>query len=573
MAGRSNKQTEIIKTLKFTILTSKRQEGILDKLTAKHTFAIIEYLKFFKKQKINTMKPSIENELVKMTIKTELRPIVPFDFKEHTKLAYSALESCCRTALGLYHSYQKQRAEWNKRSESFYSSILCKQVAYIDLDEQGTILRNGQAFEYVINNFTKSSLWRKIQKNKPSEPFTHYKYNAKKIPTFLKIKAGILAYQAKKEINFYQIRDGKFYIKIATLKQRHAEELELKHGDYHLQELTKGRFTGGKLIKNSKRKRWEFHANIRVEKPQTKKSNKRIILGVDLGQVVDATVVALREHEQVKQKDIYFLKEPDLRQKKYNLFKRTKELQRQRKKLPKEKQKAIIKELKQLSGKRETLSFEISHRISKKITDIAQNYIKEGFEVYIAIGRLKGIRNTARKGNGKSRKARGRMHTFAYKRLTEFIIYKGAEIGVNNIKVIPETFTSKTCHKCESTDTERPTQASFICNNCGLQYNADVNGAINIAKRFWVSYACSNCSSLKTTRRKNEIIYCLVCKKRITVKKTVKQNSEQIKSIFLITKRQKNGLSKFQNLCSKPQGTHDTPTRNESAGMRNSIKG
>ena len=284
-------------------------------------------------------------------------------------------------------------------------------------------------------------------------------------------------------------------------------------------------------------------------------------------------MVALRKDEKVKQKDIFFFKEPDLRQKKYNLFKRTKELQKQRKKLPREKQKDIVNELKQLSGKRETLSFEISHRISKKIIAIAQNYSKEGFEVHIAIGRLKGLRFTARKGNGKSRKSRGRIHAFAYKRLTDFIIYKGLEAGVKKVKVISETYTSKTCHKCESIDTARPTQAQFICNNCGLHYNADVNGAINIAKRYWIKYTCSNCSSLRTTLRKNEIVYCSECKKRTTTKINNRRNSEQFKSIFLAKKRQTNGLSKLQNLCSTTKGTYDTPTCDESAGMKNSIKG
>jgi transposase len=45
-----------------------------------------------------------------------------------------------------------------------------------------------------------------------------------------------------------------------------------------------------------------------------------------------------------------------------------------------------------------------------------------------------------------------------------------------------EAYTSKTCHIC-GCEGARKTQGLFICSHCG-EYNADLNGAINIAKKF-----------------------------------------------------------------------------------------
>jgi len=67
-------------------------------------------------------------------------------------------------------------------------------------------------------------------------------------------------------------------------------------------------------------------------------------------------------------------------------------------------------------------------------------------------------------------------------RLKEYIRYKAFERGILVIEV-PEYNTSKQCSRCGSLRTERPSQGLFICEDCGYQINADVNGAKNILKR------------------------------------------------------------------------------------------
>ena len=68
----------------------------------------------------------------------------------------------------------------------------------------------------------------------------------------------------------------------------------------------------------------------------------------------------------------------------------------------------------------------------------------------------------------------------SYYRLTEYIKYKAEWEGIP-VLAIPEYNTSKTCHRCGK-EGKRVSQGLFKCPNCGLEYNADLNGAINIAK-------------------------------------------------------------------------------------------
>jgi len=68
-------------------------------------------------------------------------------------------------------------------------------------------------------------------------------------------------------------------------------------------------------------------------------------------------------------------------------------------------------------------------------------------------------------------------------KLTQYIEYKANEQGIRIFK-INERGTSHTCSRCGKKG-NRPKQAVFNCKHCGLKdFNADVNGARNILKRF-----------------------------------------------------------------------------------------
>jgi IS605 OrfB family transposase len=116
----------------------------------------------------------------------------------------------------------------------------------------------------------------------------------------------------------------------------------------------------------------------------------------------------------------------------------------------------------------------LCHQISRVIVEQAR-----ANNAIIAVGDLKGIRQRA-----KGRRMNRLISSMPNDKLSSQLDYKAAWKGVPVIK-INERGTSKTCHRCSSTKTMRVVQSVFQCRSCGLVYNADLNGAMNIAKRAW----------------------------------------------------------------------------------------
>ena len=69
--------------------------------------------------------------------------------------------------------------------------------------------------------------------------------------------------------------------------------------------------------------------------------------------------------------------------------------------------------------------------------------------------------------------------------MISYIVQSCEKQGIEAVP-INEYNTSKQCNKCESKNTERPynnNYSLFKCKDCGIESNADVNGARNIARR------------------------------------------------------------------------------------------
>jgi putative transposase len=115
----------------------------------------------------------------------------------------------------------------------------------------------------------------------------------------------------------------------------------------------------------------------------------------------------------------------------------------------------------------------ILHRVSKRIVSLAL-----ATNSYIVLGDLTGIR---RRVNGKGKRLRRIVSNMPYYRLTKMIEYKAMLVGIPVITT-SEACTSLTCHIC-GCEGKRKTQGLFVCPHCG-EYNADLNGAINVAKKF-----------------------------------------------------------------------------------------
>jgi len=145
-----------------------------------------------------------------------------------------------------------------------------------------------------------------------------------------------------------------------------------------------------------------------------------------------------------------------------------------RKKLGKKK---LLKKIKQLGNKEKRTVDDYLHKISRAIVTISCQE-----HSLIVLGDLKGIRKL-----NKGRNFNRIVSNWAYYKLTKMIEYKANWEGIRVIK-IDERETSHICSRCGSKG-KRPKQGIFNCSKCGLKnYNADINGAVNIAKKLLSGY-------------------------------------------------------------------------------------
>jgi putative transposase len=122
-----------------------------------------------------------------------------------------------------------------------------------------------------------------------------------------------------------------------------------------------------------------------------------------------------------------------------------------------------------------------SKRVKHELHRIANSIIEDAVEndAVIVVGNLEGLRYD----NNKGRYVNDKTHQMPYSKFVNILEYK-AEIAGVSVELVGEAYTSQTCNKCgEREETGRVGQGLFECENCGLEDNADKNGALNIVKR------------------------------------------------------------------------------------------
>jgi putative transposase len=140
--------------------------------------------------------------------------------------------------------------------------------------------------------------------------------------------------------------------------------------------------------------------------------------------------------------------------------------------------KNIRRKLKVVGSKEQRFRRDVSHTISKQLVAKAKDTDKG-----IALEDLKGIRNRTRF----RKPQRAKMSGWAFAQLRNFIEYKAQLTGVW-IKVVDPKNTSRTCAECGHCEkSNRQSQDSFLCKQCGHQNHADINAARNIRARALVS--------------------------------------------------------------------------------------
>lgn len=135
-----------------------------------------------------------------------------------------------------------------------------------------------------------------------------------------------------------------------------------------------------------------------------------------------------------------------------------------------------LRRLKTWSGRERRFAADTNHRIAKEIVELAYRTGRG-----VALEQLEGIRTRARH----RKPQRTRFHSWAFRQLAEFIVYKAAAFGVPVVFVDP-AYTSQDCHVCGNRDKRaRTSQATYVCTrlDCAYAGHADHNGAMNILAR------------------------------------------------------------------------------------------
>lgn len=216
-----------------------------------------------------------------------------------------------------------------------------------------------------------------------------------------------------------------------------------------------------------------YPISIDVAEPEIKTKTNYRVMGIDRG-VNQIAVSVILDEFQGKPHNIKFYSGRDLmRQKiKFQLIRKkftgTKNVNRRRAKFGK---------------KLNRISTYLLHYISKNIIDEAKKFKP----IVIVMENLKMIQGAKRPKKGSAaqeRKINYIMSNFSYRKLQSLLSYKALQAGIP-IRLISPEYTSQLCSKCSKPGDR--TKGHFKCLNekCGLQMNADLNAAINIANSYF----------------------------------------------------------------------------------------
>ncbi|TFH03081.1 MAG: transposase [Candidatus Thorarchaeota archaeon] len=313
-------------------------------------------------------------------------------------------------------------------------------------------------------------------------------------------------------------------------------QIPLKVSPFHTNQFRRGEVKACQIFTDRAGKWWVNFAVrvIIVEIPST--INPPAVLGIDLG-IEKAACTSLITPTRVRETRYFKQKDKVEVIKKYDQV--VADLQRQFSIRQNDNQhfEGVLHKLKQIRHKRENVSREYDRVLLRELLDYIEE-LSEKYTLYVAIGRLKNIRNVARKGNFKGRWFRGMIHSWAFARITESLKHGLAQQGWSvdgkdsRFRVVPEAWTSIMCWKCGTKGT-RPKQNYFKCPLCDHQTNADRNGAINIAGRL-----ITLTSSLHSVRGLGKWETSVQAGKCSRLKARKKKSSSQGKSLLSIKEQQ-----------------------------------
>ncbi len=341
--------------------------------------------------------------------------------RKRTRLSAGFVQQCGNQALWMWKSYREIHSRWGKAVEK-------------------TRVRGNEQW------------LRKLLEREPSKPF-HGKDSKRKIPTRFDYRTGDVQRSEQAKLSSLLIR-------ISTLKKHEKLTVFLNPSSHHLELLEWGKIRNFQLVKHGEK----YYAHIVVQY-EVKDQPIRAVRGVDLGIRRSAATVLLRPGRPLRREDFSVIRDGLKKQRLNQLNKRVAELQQAKK----------WRALREMRGKRRRVAEYYDRLSAKRIAETSSGCV-------VAIGYPKWIKYENYRGNDK-RKLRRLMTRWAYGRIIRYIAEECAEKGIKVVE-LNERWSSRICHRCGSRNTERLTQSTICCYNCGLIYNVDFNAAINIGSSF-----------------------------------------------------------------------------------------
>ena len=288
---------------------------------------------------------------------------------------------------------------------------------------------------------------RKLIKREPQPPFSNGP--RRKIPIWFDYRIGGLE-EAE------TIKLSPRVVRISTLKKGERITVLLNPAKYHLDLLERGEIKSFQIVKRGKK----FYVHVKVEY-EVQDQPVRTVRGVDLGIRRSAATVLLHPDEPLRRGDFSVICDGEKVHRLNELNRRVARLQQLKK----------WGALKRMRNKRRHVAEYYDRLTAKRIAEISNGCA-------VAVGYPKGIKYENYQGNEKP-KLRRLLARWAYGRIIRYTEEECAEQGIE-VVASDERWSSATCHRCGSRNTERLTQSVLHCHDCGLTYNADFNGAINI---------------------------------------------------------------------------------------------
>jgi IS605 OrfB family transposase len=330
------------------------------------------------------------------------------------------------------------------------------------------------------------AMWNSYLALEGEQPLTAKGYRARKLPRYVFYRRFKIVKTPELEIRHWLElqdsldsvrREGRIHDKLM---------IPLKPSSYHLNRLGEGRVTSLRFFKDS-RKKWWVVFSVRLSTPLIDNSEKPpAVLGIDLG--IDKAVCSV-VLTQTRIRYVRYFTQPEKvkRIKRYDEMVDSLQKEMNTRRNNGQSSDGVIQKLRELSGRRYNISVDFDRVLIKQLTNHILELSKK-YDLYVAIGKLTGIRKSAEKGSGKSKAFRSMVARWSFARVSDALKHSlsmnGWSVKGRESRFIPvrEYWTSITCHKCGHRGI-RPKQSLFICHTCGYRSNADKNGAVNIARR------------------------------------------------------------------------------------------